>query len=123
MSEQARGEGVAFSSSRAPLSRSFAVCANQRLTTAKLNPAPHRSIWDVAVKRNGLTTSCVLLGSVLLADALLFPGGGRQQQQQQQQQQIQQQQIEQQQQIQQQPAVAVHALPSQQQQQHKHQEA
>lgn len=32
-----------------------------------------RGLWDLAVKRNGLTTTCLLLGGVLVADALLLP--------------------------------------------------
>jgi hypothetical protein len=37
-----------------------------------------REMWEVAVKRNGMTTSLVLLGGVLLADLLMFPGNKRQ---------------------------------------------
>jgi hypothetical protein len=33
-----------------------------------------KQIWEVAVKRNGMTTSLALLGSVLVADTLLYPG-------------------------------------------------
>jgi hypothetical protein len=33
-----------------------------------------RQLWDVAVKRNGMTTSLALLGGVLVADVMLYPG-------------------------------------------------
>ena len=51
------------------------------LPTPRVAP---RRLWDMAVKRNGLTTSCLLLGGVLVADALLFPTSARQQRRQQQ---------------------------------------
>ncbi|WIA29738.1 hypothetical protein OEZ86_012216 [Tetradesmus obliquus] len=38
-----------------------------------------RQLWDVAVKRNGMTTSLALLGGVLVADVMLYPGKKQQQ--------------------------------------------
>ncbi|GBF98981.1 hypothetical protein Rsub_11567 [Raphidocelis subcapitata] len=73
--------------------------ATQRSLQAFFRSITASGLWDLAIKRNAMFTSLALLGGVLVADVMLFPGAGvrrrkplpQQQQQQQQQQQLPQQ--------------------------------